>query len=111
MYQKRWGTFSTLFSQKTNTFGEFFDGLILQHPTFPTSVSPTYSNSAFQILAYALETITGKSFASSLDEGILKPLGMTHTSLEEPSSGIKGGVIPISETFSSWNLSIGDGDP
>jgi CubicO group peptidase (beta-lactamase class C family) len=62
-------------------------------------------------LAYALETITGKPFATSLDDGIIKPLEMTHTSLEEPSTGTECGVIPFNETFSSWNVSIGDGDP
>jgi hypothetical protein len=101
----------SFYTQSTNTYVEFFEGLILQHPTFPTSISPTYSNSAFQILAYALETITGKPFATSLDDGIIKLLGMTKTSLEEPSSGTECGVIPFNETFSSWNVSIGDGDP
>ncbi|KAJ5087063.1 beta-lactamase [Penicillium alfredii] len=44
----------------------FFKGLLKGHPLASTSSTPIYSNAGFQILAYALEGITGNSYGHLL---------------------------------------------
>lgn len=41
---------------------------------------------SFDVLAAVMESITGKPFAQYLQETILDPLGMTHTSFDTPST-------------------------
>lgn len=69
-----------------------------------------YSNLAYQILAYALEAMTGKSFERSLKSSLLNPLSMKRTSLEAPKSK-KNAMIPDGEISSSWALTFGDASP
>ncbi|KAK2740466.1 hypothetical protein FQN57_006093 [Myotisia sp. PD_48] len=86
---------------------EIFDGLKLKHPIYQAfSSSPAYSNTAFTLLAFALEKITGKSFEKVMDEEIVKPLGLTRTSLEHPIED-SWGVIPFNNSLAWWNISIG----
>ncbi|KAH8658115.1 beta-lactamase/transpeptidase-like protein [Xylariales sp. PMI_506] len=47
-------------------------------------VSPVYSNEAFQILAMAVENITGEDFGKSFQEAIIKRLGLTKTFWRRP---------------------------
>jgi len=54
---------------------------------------PGYSNLAFILLAYALETITGKTFAVLLEESISTPLGLSHTRIDPPEDGSRA-IIP-----------------
>jgi CubicO group peptidase (beta-lactamase class C family) len=42
-----------------------------------------YNNSGYLLLGYILEKISGKSYATVLDEQILKPLGLTQTAYDE----------------------------
>jgi CubicO group peptidase (beta-lactamase class C family) len=89
------------------TWLEFFDGLTHRPPVYRTATTPVYSNAAFQILAYALEAITGKKFETMLDESILRPLKMSETSLFAPTTQTNG-VIPVNETASWWAINMGD---
>lgn len=70
---------------------DFFDLLSKRGPHFPPAQSPVYSNIAFLILAYALESITGQDLATTIETRIFQPLGMSHSSYETP---IPGGVVP-----------------
>ncbi|KLO95164.1 uncharacterized protein Y057_7683 [Fusarium fujikuroi] len=65
---------------------EFFQGIMTQSffPITSTANTPVYSNVAYQILAYALEGMTGKSFSKSFRSSLLNPLSMRRTSLEAP---------------------------
>ncbi|KAK3393749.1 beta-lactamase/transpeptidase-like protein [Podospora didyma] len=59
--------------------------LILQKPPVTSTYhTPIYSNMAFQLLAYAVESITGEAFATLVDQHILKPLSLTRTFLSTP---------------------------
>lgn len=69
-----------------------------------------YSNLAYQILAYALEAMTGKSFEESLQSSLLDPLGLERTSLEAPKSN-DNAVIPENEALSWWNVSTAGASP
>lgn len=65
---------------------------------------------AYQILAYALESMTGKSFEKSIKSSLLSPLSMKRTTLEAPKDK-KNAMIPENELVSSWNMTLGDATP
>ncbi|KAE9374293.1 beta-lactamase/transpeptidase-like protein [Stipitochalara longipes BDJ] len=89
---------------------EFFNGFPQRRPVFAPSTTPAYSNVAFQILGYALEKITGKSFTDMLNDDIIKPLRLNSTSYSRPEN-TNLGVIPGTPDSSGWNLDIGDEGP
>lgn len=95
---------------KSLSIEEFFANFIQRAPVVLPGTTPIFSNAAFQILGYALEHITGKSFPSMLEDGILDPLGMTSSSLLAPED-YTDGVIPVDESTSGWAETIGDGSP
>lgn len=70
---------------------DFFYYLARQHPHFPPAHSPVYSNIAYLLIAYALESITGQDLPTIIATKIFEPLGMAHSSYETP---IPGGVVP-----------------
>lgn len=88
---------------------EFFNGLLKAHPAAPTSSTPIYSNAAFQVLAYALETLSGQAYPDLLIDKIIKPLGLTQSFYNKPSISL--GVIPSNPSDSGWELPMGDETP
>ncbi|KAJ5605487.1 beta-lactamase/transpeptidase-like protein [Penicillium lagena] len=85
---------------------EFFHGLMAGHPVVPAGSTPIYSNAAYQILAYALETMTGQSYQSILSKDLLHPLGLEGFSYSAPNAS--EGIIPDPIY---WALSAGDETP
>ncbi|CAG8382869.1 unnamed protein product [Penicillium salamii] len=85
---------------------EFFDGVLERHPLAATSYTPLYSNSGYQILGYALESILGASYEDILLDRLIKPLNLTQSSLNAPNPDLA--VIPFNETFSFFNFEFGD---
>jgi CubicO group peptidase (beta-lactamase class C family) len=51
---------------------------------FPPGKVPAYSNYATALAGYIVERVSGKPFSTYVDENIFKPLGMTHSSFEQP---------------------------
>lgn len=89
---------------------EFFAWFTKRPPVYLPSTTPLYSNAAYQLLSYALEKITNKTFEALLIDTIFTPLDMTRSSLTtavDPSSG----VIPVNETASGWATNGGDEAP
>lgn len=80
-----------------------------KHPVFPAFHSPSYSNAGFQLLAYAIEAITGTTFPKLLQSKVFSALNMTHSSYEKPLDTL--GVIPGDPTDFFWNVSAGDLTP
>lgn len=91
------------------TRAQFFQTYQHLYPAFASGETPAYSNIAFQIFSYALETITGKSFQSSVQDGILTPLGLNNTYYTTPYSSL--GVIPGSWKDTQWAVQLGDESP
>lgn len=89
---------------------DFFKYLLQHNPIFHASATPAYSNIAFQLLAYALEHMTNKSFSAMVLDDIFRPLNMTHSSYSQPQNTTFG-VIPINESTSQWSVSLGDEAP
>ncbi|KAI0159517.1 beta-lactamase/transpeptidase-like protein [Xylariaceae sp. FL1272] len=89
---------------------ELFSYLIRQHPIFPTSHSPAYSNLAFTLLEYAQEAITGTSLSDAMTKNIFHALGMENSSYSTPPT--TGGVIPGGDaTEAGWDADLGTGAP
>lgn len=80
-----------------------------KHPVFPAFHSPSYSNVAFSLLAYATEAITGKKFPDILQSKVFSPLNMTRSFYDKPADNL--GVIPGDPTVFFWNVSAGDSNP
>ncbi|AEO69810.1 uncharacterized protein THITE_2056623 [Thermothielavioides terrestris NRRL 8126] len=89
---------------------EFFNGLLRAYPSFAPFTTPAYTNTGFQILAYALESIKGKSFEAMMQESILEPLGLKHTYYRNAPA--EEGIIPGgNRKAAEWDYQLGDEDP
>ncbi|KAL9082398.1 MAG: hypothetical protein Q9165_008903, partial [Trypethelium subeluteriae] len=64
------------------------DWLVKQQPIFLPSRTPIYSDAAFQVLAFAVESFTGESFDRVLDKYIFNTLDMSSSTLREPNGQI-----------------------
>lgn len=87
---------------------EFFEGLSKAPPSFAPWQTPAYSDVAFQILAYALESIVGRSYDDMLQDDVLSKLGLNHTYYQKPPDSV--GAVP-NGTKTTWSYSLGDGSP
>jgi CubicO group peptidase (beta-lactamase class C family) len=88
---------------------QFFETYQHLLPAFASGETPAYSNIAFQIFSYALEGITGKSFQSSVEDGVLTPLGLNNTFYTTPNNTL--GVIPGSWKDTQWAVQLGEETP
>ena len=88
----------------------FFKYLLLHHANIHASATSAYNNIAFQLLAYALEKVTNKTFPNMVSNDIFKTLNMTHSSYSQPADETFG-VIPFDETPSYWSFPMGDEAP
>ncbi|CAK7212745.1 hypothetical protein SCUCBS95973_001567 [Sporothrix curviconia] len=90
----------------------FFEDFPQQRPIFESYISPAYSNAAFQILAYALENITGTAMADLFDKHLVQPLNLTGTYYTVPPADVTAnGMIPYNTTASWWNAEALDEAP
>ena len=86
---------------------QFFKGFIQRHPVYAPATGAIYSNVAFQLLAYAVENITGKAFPELVEESLFKPLKLTGSSWSVPKDNLTGVIIDATV----WNLDFGDEIP
>ncbi|KAI5861567.1 beta-lactamase/transpeptidase-like protein [Durotheca rogersii] len=90
----------------TCTRAQFFNGISQFYPSLAPFQSPAYSNVAFQLLGYALETITGKKFETIVEETVIEPLGLNRTFLRAPNDSL--GIIPGDYFETGWAYDIGE---
>jgi len=67
------------------TRAKFFEDFTKCHTVYAPSTAPIYSNVAYQILAYALENITGAAFTTLVNDGLFTSLNLTGSSLMVPA--------------------------
>jgi CubicO group peptidase (beta-lactamase class C family) len=67
------------------TPAQFIDKLAVHPLNFTPGASWAYCNSAFNLLGYIVENVSGKTYWDFLQTRIFKPLQMTHTTIREPS--------------------------
>lgn len=60
---------------------------------------------AFQILAYAIENITGIAFPDLVTQELIKPLGLSRTYVTNP------GNVSDAVKYIGWDLDFGDESP
>lgn len=51
---------------------------------FPPGTTPAYSNYATAMAGYIVQRVSGQDYFDYIDEHILKPLGMAHTTFRQP---------------------------
>ncbi|KAJ9607217.1 hypothetical protein H2200_008289 [Cladophialophora chaetospira] len=92
---------------------EFFQNFLQRPPIYLPGTTPVYSNVAYQILIYALESITGQKFSVIFEKNLVQALNLTRTALSLPKNDTltKNGIIPVSVVESSWAFDAGDEDP
>jgi D-alanyl-D-alanine carboxypeptidase len=77
------------------------DGFIKQLSPYPLEFTPgeknIYSNSGYNLLAYIIQTQSGKSYMDFMRERIFLPLGMTKTADRDPQF-----VIPLRANGYEW---------
>lgn len=59
---------------------QFFKGFTQRHPVYTPATGAVYSNVAFQLLAHAMENISGKAFPELVEESLFRPLELTRSS-------------------------------
>lgn len=51
---------------------------------FPPGTTPAYSNYATALAGYIIQRVSGQDYFDYIDEHIIKPLGMTHSTFRQP---------------------------
>jgi CubicO group peptidase (beta-lactamase class C family) len=83
---------------------ELLRGMLISDPVAPPQTRPVYSNIAFTLLAYAVETYTGKSYSQLIRELSLA-LNMPSTRLSPGNDTLA--VVPA--VPNNWGSDYGDG--
>lgn len=91
-------------TQAPCTREEFFNGFTKRHPVYAPFTTPVYSNTAFQILGYVIENVTGEPYEVAVEHNIFKPLDLSRTSLKPPRKS-SWGVIPVGDSW--WDTDQG----
>lgn len=73
-------------------------------PVLRPNTAPVYSNVGIALLGLIIEAATNKSYEEALHESVLKPLGLTNTSISGPESD-GWGFIPKGEL--TWGGDLG----
>ena len=79
-------------SCKTDISAVFLQDLIKRRAVFSPFTSPIYSNDAFGVLSFAVESITNQSFTDMMNNMFVQ-LDLSQTSYTTPTSDVQG-VIP-----------------
>ncbi|KAI0144396.1 beta-lactamase/transpeptidase-like protein [Xylariaceae sp. FL1272] len=105
-------------SSKTNCAGiyglpactraEFFRDFGKRHPLYAPFTNPVYSNIGSVILGFAVEGATNQSYDTYIQNSILKPLGMTNTTLFSGPKETSWGFIPEGDVYFGNSLGYED---
>ncbi|RYP80035.1 hypothetical protein DL770_006394 [Monosporascus sp. CRB-9-2] len=93
---------------RTCTKEEFMTGITSVPPSFAPSLTAGYSNAGYQLLAYALEAITGRNFTEMIEQDIINALNLSSTYYRNAPMG--RGVLPRGSQ-AGWNYSLGEANP
>ncbi|KAF5573787.1 beta-lactamase 2 [Fusarium pseudoanthophilum] len=88
----------------------FFDAIRNRHPVEAAFSTPIYSNIGYQIMAYALENITGMSYTDILSRQLILPLGLNSTTYAKPAN-TDSSIIPGSPRSSWYDVDTRDEGP
>ncbi|KAL5587205.1 hypothetical protein FOVSG1_012341 [Fusarium oxysporum f. sp. vasinfectum] len=88
----------------------FFDAIRTRHPVEAAFSTPIYSNIGYQIMAYALENITGTTYPDILSRQLILSLGLNSTSYAKPAN-TDSSIIPDSPSSSWYDVDTRDEGP
>ncbi|KAK5137383.1 hypothetical protein LTR08_008961 [Meristemomyces frigidus] len=88
----------------------YLQGLTAEHPVYSPFTSPVYSNGAYELLMFAFENITGKSFETTLETKLFDKLNMTKSSYNVPTN-ISDAVLPRGPELSGFVAELGNEIP
>lgn len=71
---------------------------------FPPGTTPAYSNYGSALTGYIIERVSGKPFAQYIEDEILNPLSMTHSTFKQPLS-------PALKPLMSNGYTVASSDP
>jgi len=77
---------------------DFLDNFGKRPPIHAPFTTPAYSNIGTPLLSFVIERVTNKTYADFVQQTILDPLDMKHTSIHAPADKTKL-VIPVNNTF------------
>lgn len=80
------------------THERFFKSIFLERPAVAPASQPVYSNTAYSILAYTLESLTNDSFQTLFETQFIEPLQLN--SIRYSSASMERGVVPHNVTVS-----------
>ena len=88
---------------------EFIHGLSNRSPIYLPFTNPIYSNVAFTILTYAIESIAGNNqqYEDVLNERLLNPLRLSGTSYTKPADNKKGLILSDETGAQGWYEDLG----
>ena len=89
-----------------NNRSAYLDGVLKEPIAFGPSYTPVYSNTAFTLLALALENITGIPFEQMFKESLVDGLNLQHTTMSVPNTS-DNGVIPGNLSITGWQDDLG----
>ncbi|KAI7774747.1 hypothetical protein LA080_007954 [Diaporthe eres] len=89
---------------------QFFADFPTQHPIVASYATPVYSNTAFQILGYVLENITGQPIHELFNQYLVEPLNLSSTSYHPPSTP-DASIVPYNTSISWWFADLLDLTP
>ncbi|KAL7265787.1 hypothetical protein RUND412_011686, partial [Rhizina undulata] len=81
---------------------QFLRGFKEHPPIFYPSDQASYSNTAFVLLGFVIEKITGKNYEDVLKDEIFAPLDMTSSSFTKPEDS--KGIIPYITNIWTWDF-------
>lgn len=81
-----------------------------RRPVFAPWSTPIYSNTNFQILAFALEAIAGTDFPTMMQRSLINTLNLIATTYSNPND-TSNAVIPDGPVNSAWNFDFGNANP
>jgi len=68
---------------------------------FPPGTTPAYSNYATTMAGYIVQRVSGQDYFDYVDEHVIKPLGMTHTTFRQPLPDVLAPLMSKGYTVAS----------
>lgn len=89
------------------TLLDFFAKFAQRRPVYAPYTTPVYSNEAYALLGWVIESATNMTYGDYLQENVFEPLGMAHSSLSKPDDS--HGFLAVDEDY--WPTARGLENP
>ncbi|KAK5108392.1 hypothetical protein LTR62_008348 [Meristemomyces frigidus] len=89
---------------------QYTNGLAAEHPIYAPSTTPVYSNAGYEVLGFALENTTGRSYPEMLQKDLFDKLRMKASSYYVPKD-LTNAVMPGGPVKSYFTADLGGETP